>query len=191
MDFLSGAFAVDSDANDGMSHISSHLWEFVIDYRWELVLAMFSAIIVIRVILIITIIMDPTANAAPVAPAASAAPVASAAPSDPGSKSAEEKFVETLNCGIVNKKYNYDFTNLKDDGKRFFRGGREYIRPYGWKRIALNVMEKYDDTEWIGGVKEWPVSYHGTKDICAKLIAAGGYDLRKGKRFEYEKGELT
>ena len=34
--------------------------------------------------------------------------------------------VKTLNCGIVDKKCNYDFT----DGKRFFRGVTEYIRPY-------------------------------------------------------------
>ena len=90
---------------------------------------------------------------------------------------------------------------MKDDGKRFVRGGRKYIRPYGWNRVALNVKDKYDNTEWIGGVKgtirtgsvdkEWPVSYHGTKDTFAKVIAADGYDLRKGERFKYGKGELT
>ena len=102
---------------------------------------------------------------------------------------------------ILDEKYNYDFTNLKDDGKRFVRGGRKYIRPYGWNRVALNVKDKYDNTEWIGGVKgtirtgsvgkEWPVSYHGTNDTFAKVIAAEGYDLRKGERFKYGKGELT
>ena len=37
--------------------------------------------------------------------------------------------------------------------------------------------------------KEWPVSYHGTKDTFAKVIAAEGYDLDKGKRFKYGKGK--
>ena len=107
----------------------------------------------------------------------------------------------TMDEDMLDEKYNYDFTNLKDDGKHFVRGGRKYIRPYGWKRVALNVKDRYDDTEWIGGVKgtmrtgsvgkEWPVSYHGTKDTFAKVIAADGYDLRKGERFKYGKGELT
>ena len=37
--------------------------------------------------------------------------------------------------------------------------------------------------------REWPVSYHGTKDTFAKVIAAEGYDLDKGKRFKYGKGK--
>ena len=60
------------------------------------------------------------------------------------------------------------------------------------------MKDKYDDTEWIGGIrgttrtkgvdKEWPVTYHGTKDTFAKDIAARGYDLNKGKRFKYGRG---
>ena len=39
----------------------------------------------------------------------------------------------------------------------------------------------------------WPgsglsVSYHGTKDTFAKVIAAEGYNLDKGKRFKYGRG---
>merc|ERR1712066_889653 len=44
----------------------------------------------------------------------------------------------TMDEDILDERYNYDFANLKDDGKRFVRGGRDYIRPYGWKRVALN-----------------------------------------------------
>ena len=36
--------------------------------------------------------------------------------------------------------------------------------------------------------KEWPVSYHGTKEKFVKDIASKGYDLSKGKRFLYGKG---
>ena len=42
---------------------------------------------------------------------------------------------------------------MNDDGKTYIRGGRKYIRPYGWNRVALNVKDKYDDTEWIGGIQ--------------------------------------
>jgi len=99
---------------------------------------------------------------------------------------------------ILDQKYNYDFSKMSDDGERFFRGGRAYRRPYGWNRIALNVKDKYDDAEWIGGIQsvirtdgvmnEWPVTYHGTKDTFAKDIAAGGYDLAKGERFKFGRG---
>lgn len=39
-------------------------------------------------------------------------------------------------------KYNYDFTDLRDDGTSFQRGGMMYLRPYGWKRVALNVKTR-------------------------------------------------
>ena len=100
---------------------------------------------------------------------------------------------------ILDQKYNYDFSNQRDKGERFFRGGRAYRRPYGWNRIALNVKDKYDDAEWIGGIQsairndgvmnEWPVTYHGTKDTFAKDIAASGYDLGKGERFKFGRGK--
>ena len=93
----------------------------------------------------------------------------------------------TMDEDILDEKYNYDFSDLEDDGTRYIRGGRKYIRPYGWNRVALNVKDKYDDTEWLGGVRgtirtesvsrEWPVSYHGTENAFAKDIAASGYDL--------------
>ena len=104
----------------------------------------------------------------------------------------------SLDEKILDVKYNYDFSKLKDDGKQYVRGGRKYHRPYGWSRIALNVKDKFDDTDWLGGIggpirtesvdKEWPVTYHGTKDTFAKDIAARGYDLNKGKRFKYGRG---
>jgi len=104
----------------------------------------------------------------------------------------------SLDEKILDLKYNYDFSKLNDDGKTYVRGGKKYIRPYGWNRVALNVKDKYDDTEWIGGIqgtirtedvdKEWPVTYHGTKDTFAKRIAASGYNLDKGKRFKFGRG---
>ena len=42
----------------------------------------------------------------------------------------------------LDHRYDYDFTKLKDTGKVFKRGEETYNRPYGWKRIALKVIDK-------------------------------------------------
>jgi hypothetical protein len=90
---------------------------------------------------------------------------------------------------FLDPEYDYDFTNLRDNGKKYYRGkGELYRRPYGWMRIALNVSKKYgDDDRWLGRVGdspyEWPVSYHGTKKWCLDPIADEGYRLDKGERF--------
>ena len=104
----------------------------------------------------------------------------------------------TLDTDLLNPQYNFDFTDLENDGSVFRRGGKEYIRPYGWNRIALNVRNKYSSTAWLGGVRggtrtaevkgEWAVSYHGTKRRFAEEIARTKYDLAKGKRFKYGRG---
>ncbi|XP_043995294.1 uncharacterized protein LOC122844148 [Gambusia affinis] len=59
--------------------------------------------------------------------------------------------------------YDYDFTGIKDGDKVFMRGNEKYIRPCGWKRTALRVLQKYEDGDsWLGTGKDaWPVSYHG------------------------------
>ncbi|XP_040908753.1 uncharacterized protein LOC121191599 [Toxotes jaculatrix] len=59
--------------------------------------------------------------------------------------------------------YDYDFTNIKDGNKKFLRGNEQYVRPCGWNRVALRVMQRYDSgDDWLGmGKDAWPVSYHG------------------------------
>ncbi|CAG8643831.1 5032_t:CDS:2 [Funneliformis caledonium] len=80
------------------------------------------------------------------------------------------------------------------------RGSFEYKRPCGWKRIALNVLDKYENNLWLGVggnrrshstnsvTNEWPVSYHGTAEHNFKSIAQDGYLLCKGKRFRFGRG---
>ena len=88
--------------------------------------------------------------------------------------------------------YDYDFRDIDDTGKTFKRGGLEYKRPCGWKRYALKVDDKYEDTKWIGSLgqsnnnTEWAVSYHGTKIYCAEPIAKEG--LQPGVRNAYGVG---
>src|SRR5581483_9504008 len=45
--------------------------------------------------------------------------------------------------------YDYDFTNINDKGRTFMRGNFEYKRPCGWKRIALKVLDKYENNKWL------------------------------------------
>src|SRR5205814_265326 len=59
-----------------------------------------------------------------------------------------------LQDNLLAPEYDYDFTNIKDDGKIFMRGNFEYKRPCGWKRIALNVLDKYEDNVWLGVSKK-------------------------------------
>ncbi len=92
--------------------------------------------------------------------------------------------------------YDYDFTAMRDDGTKYYRGGYEYHRPYGWSRHALKVLGKFENDKWLGkhGIRvdssqgEWPVSYHGTAVNVSGNIAQEGYDLSKGKHFLYGKG---
>ncbi|RIA86738.1 hypothetical protein C1645_318905 [Glomus cerebriforme] len=104
-----------------------------------------------------------------------------------------------IHPNLLDPKYDYDFTNIDDKGLTFIRGNFEYKRPCGWKRIALNVLDKYDDTTWLGVdgnrqsltdsvQNEWPVSYHGTALYKCKSIAQNGYLLCKGERFKFGHG---
>ncbi|XP_029369671.1 uncharacterized protein LOC115050764 [Echeneis naucrates] len=59
--------------------------------------------------------------------------------------------------------YDYDFTSVKDGNKAFLRGNELYVRPCGWNRAAIRVVQRYGDGDgWLGtGETAWPVSYHG------------------------------
>lgn len=61
--------------------------------------------------------------------------------------------------------------DLQDGDKKFLRGNELYVRPCGWNRAALRVMQKYDDGDrWLGtGAEAWPVSYQG-KNMDGSLI---------------------
>ena len=87
--------------------------------------------------------------------------------------------------------FDYDFTDAKDDGKRYMRGGFEYKRPYGWKRFAIRAIGRYENDDWLGpdGIRtsqasgEWPVSYHGTDMSSAEKIVKEGYKPGPRARF--------
>jgi len=96
---------------------------------------------------------------------------------------------------LLAPKFDYDFTNIIDQDQ-FKRGNETYIRPCGWKRYALEVLQRYGDPGWLGkqgirteqDVGEWPVSYHGTGESNAGSIATEGYNLNKSVRNMYGRG---
>jgi hypothetical protein len=101
-----------------------------------------------------------------------------------------------LKPSLLDEPYHYDFTNISDNGRTFFRGGSIYTRPCGWQRYALKVEGKYLDDIWLDGQTpradiyssaegEWAVSYHGTTYHNGLSIAEEGYKLSKGERFLY------
>lgn len=101
------------------------------------------------------------------------------------------KFVDD---SMLDPRFDYDFTNIDDNDKIFYRGNEVYERPCGWKRIALNVKNKYSDKKWLGKQNcdgEWPVVYHGTNLDGIKGICLNGFDITKLKRFAYGKGHYT
>ncbi|CAG8635489.1 17380_t:CDS:2 [Acaulospora colombiana] len=79
---------------------------------------------------------------------------------------------------FLHPKYDYNFTNINDDGRKFMRGQYEYKRPVGWNRIALKVLNKYEDNIWLGVGEK-----HNFNSI-----ASTGYSLSKGKRFNFGQG---
>ena len=90
---------------------------------------------------------------------------------------------------LLDPSYDYDFRDILDGNKKFYRGGLEYKRPCGWKRYALKVEGKYENDKWLGdsgGDSEWAVSYHGTKQENMKSIYDNGY--RVGNRNAYGVG---
>lgn len=92
----------------------------------------------------------------------SSPPALEAPPPGPSSRAVVRISPESF----FDRKFDYDFTNIKDGDRQFLRGGERYVRPCGWRRFALNVSQKYDDGSdvWLGtGATSWPVSYQGLK----------------------------
>jgi hypothetical protein len=100
---------------------------------------------------------------------------------------------------FLDQELHYDFTDISDNGRTFFRGGSIYNRPCGWQRYALKVDGKFTDDIWLNGKTpradqyssaegEWAVSYHGTSVNNGLSIGQEGYKLSKGERFLHGKG---
>ena len=87
-----------------------------------------------------------------------------------------------FNTDELDPAFDYNSNSVEDDGRRYMRGGFQYKRHYGWKRIAIKVLAKYGDDTWLGldgmrteeAPEQWPVSYHGTNMKGTQLILKKG-----------------
>lgn len=91
-----------------------------------------------------------------------------------------------IDDGYFDYDYNYEYKEY--DKVKYMRGGREYLRPYGWYRFGLKIRGKYDngDDKWLGDNNsegEWVNAYHGTKIRNVNSILKVG--LRPGTRNQY------
>ena len=101
-----------------------------------------------------------------------------------------------LDDDLLDPRYDFDFTHIRDDGRVFQRGSYTYKRPYGWKRIAL---KEYEDDVWLGAAGnrihsspgEWVVSYHGTSKLGIQGIVKSGYDRSRLRRERFGKGHYS
>jgi len=60
---------------------------------------------------------------------------------------------------MLSPKYDYEYPNV--DTTRFVRGGKEYVRPVGCLRYALNVFGRYEINSWLSDKDHgWPVCFH-------------------------------
>ena len=55
-----------------------------------------------------------------------------------------------IDDSLLDPTFDYDYSSKEDDGTPFYRGGKRYYRPYGWKRYALKVLGRYDYDTWLG-----------------------------------------
>ncbi|KAI6657928.1 hypothetical protein LOD99_15646 [Oopsacas minuta] len=97
-----------------------------------------------------------------------------------------QDFIDSI---YLDPHWDRDYTNLTREHIKRMRGGYQYYRPCGWKRIAIKVTGKYSDDKWLGhtGAKgEWAVTYHGTKQPVFEKICGEGYKV--GPRAAYGKG---
>ena len=104
-----------------------------------------------------------------------------------------------MDDSLLDPNYDYDFRNVRDGAKKFYRGGYLYTRPCGWDRKALKVLGRYGSNAWLGagGMRtessqgEWPVSYHATASGPNGNIAQEGFRQSRQKVFPFQRGIYT
>merc|ERR1712137_275389 len=88
-------------------------------------------------------------------------------------------------------RYNQDFSGMKDDGRKLYRGGQQYQLPIGWKRFAVHVRCHYDDGDntWLREDDSgWAVAYHGTSGDSLPGILSTGFSVGPRQRFAKDTG---
>ncbi|CAG8666032.1 16263_t:CDS:1, partial [Acaulospora colombiana] len=123
-------------------------------------------------------------------------------------KSPSELSTGYINSSHLQPEHDRDFTAISKDKKKFFRGGKRYRQPLGWKRYALKVVDEYEDfpsedkfegnnnslkNKWLGREDqrskkhisqddEWVVAYHGVGQYKGESMADAGYRIASKKQ---------
>ena len=95
---------------------------------------------------------------------------------------------------LLDSQYDFDFTNTNDTGKTYNRGSLPYLRPCGWKRIAIKSSNQYENNVWLGSSNkpgEWPVAYHGTDFEMAKNLFLKNYNNALLEALTFNRAHLT
>lgn len=106
----------------------------------------------------------------------------------------ENETINLSSANLLDPQYDFDFTNVNDNGSNFQRGSKPYLRPCGWKRIAIKASKQYENDTWLGSSNkpgEWPVAYHGTDFQKAKEVFTKNYDAPSLKGLTFNKAHLT
>jgi len=99
--------------------------------------------------------------------------------------------VETHAQDTFDFRFNQDFRDMKDDGRKMTRGGQVYELPIGWKRFAVKVKGSYDngDNAWLREDESgWAVAYHGTAGESLPGILSSGFHVGDRQKFKGETG---
>jgi len=99
--------------------------------------------------------------------------------------------VETDPEDMFEFRFVQDFRDTKDDGRKMFRGGKEYHLPIGWKRFAVQVKGVYDDgdNKWLREDENgWAVAYHGTSKEGLPGILCTGFRVGERQKFAKDTG---
>ena len=100
----------------------------------------------------------------------------------------------TVSTDELALQFDRDFTGEKDDGKQYMRGEFEYRRPYGWNRIAVRVLGRYENDDWLspkfGEERERSLSKASTQVQALKwlkctVMRRNSFTTRKGTKLLY------
>ena len=89
-----------------------------------------------------------------------------------------DQFLTEL-CKIPKNNFDYKGNTLNPNSSNNIMRGKEiYYPPYGWIGIGLNVLEKYENDNWLinnSDSSEWAIAYHGispknSPNIIKKLL---------------------
>ena len=94
-------------------------------------------------------------------------------------------------CRIPKEKLDFNYNFISPNMSLNNRRGKEiYLPPYGWYGIGLNVLNKYENNDWINKIdssSKWAVAYYGfPKYLQEKDVKNNLKNIVEKNKFEVE-----